>query len=475
MNQKTTLAIAIAIVGGVAISVASPWNPKSDPKPLYSSQKAKSARTDMETKTYSLSMNASGIKNIKVDIELGSVEISTNSGSSFDAEISKGISRPLGDEERKWLNNPWLKVRREGDTLVVYEDKSLKPDFKRSNRNEKKNNQIDVRVNIQIPSGLRADVKLLAGNAAITGEYHSLSTQVSAGELDLNQVDPGEFLKVNVEAGEVNAKLTRVPSQASSINVSVGEINLDVRGNATIFAKSSIGSISASGKSDEEQDGVGSKQQIKLGSGGTKLTLDVGAGSINVGNGVIEKRSKRDEEDDLDAEGGFQIDIKNEEEIQHEISFALSQSNAEVQREMARADKEAKSAISSIELKNEIARAMKEAKAEINSVDIQKEIAMALKEAKSAINSIDLEDEIGKAMKESKVDIEAALKDADREISKAMREVEIDMESMRDSDGQYHRVSRETLQKVKQILDQTKTSMKRALGKKPAKKKNSHD
>ena len=475
MNQKTTLAIAVAIVGGVAISVASPWNPKSDPTPKYSSQKAKSARADMETKSYSLSMNASGIKNIEVDIELGAVELSTNSGFTFDAEITKGISRPLGDEERKWLNNPWLKVRREGDTLVVYEDKSLKPDFKRSNRNRSQNNQIDVAVRIQIPKGLNADLNLLAGNETISGEYQSLTTHVSAGELELKQVDPGEFLKANVEAGEVNAKLARVPSQASSISVSVGEINLDVRGNATVFAKSGVGSISASGKSDEGQDGLGSKQQIKLGSGGTKLTLDVGAGSISVGNGVIEKRSKRDQEDELDAESDFRIDLKDEEEIQREVSAALSQSNAEVQKELARAQKEIKSAMSSTELKNEIARAMKEARAEINSSDIQKEIAMALKEAKSAMNSIDIEDEIARAMKESKVDIEAALKDADREISKAMREVEIDMESMRDSDGHYHTVSRETLQKVKQILDQTKRSMKKAWGKKPDKKKISHD
>ncbi len=475
MNQKTTLAIAIAIVGGVAISVASPWNPKSDPMPKYSNQKAKSARAEMETKTYSLSMNASGIKNIKVDIELGAIEISTNSGSTFDAEITKGISRPLGDEERKWLNNPWLKVRREGDTLVVYEDKSLKPDFKRSNRSRNQNNQIDVAVKIQIPKGLNADLNLLAGNEAISGEYRSLTTHLSAGELDLNQVDPGDFLKVNVEAGEVNAKLVRVPSRASSINVSVGEINLDVRGNATVIAKSGVGSISASGKSDEEQDGLGSKQQIKLGSGGTKFTLDVGAGSINVGNGVIEKRAKRDEEDDLDAESGFHFDLRNEEQIQREITAALSQSNAEIRKEMARAHKEAKSAMSSIDLKDEIARAMKEAKAEINSADIQKEIAMALKGAKSALNSVDFEDEIARAMKESKVDIEAALKDADREIAKAMRDVEIDMESMRDSDDQYHRVSRETLQKVKQILDQTKRSMKKAWSKKSAKKKISHD
>ena len=74
-----------------------------------------------------------------------------------------------------------------------------------------------------------------------------------------------------MEAGEVNAKLTRVPSQASSINVSVGEINLDVRGNATVIAKSSIGSISASGKSDEEQDEMMFAIKLELEKYGTAI------------------------------------------------------------------------------------------------------------------------------------------------------------------------------------------------------------
>ena len=446
MNQKTTL--AIAIVGGVAISVANPWNPKADQHSTISLQKSKSssrnADSDMETRASSLNMNATGIKNIKVDIELGTLEVSTNSSDNFNAQITKGISRPLGEVERQWLDNPWLKVRREGDTLVVYEDKSLKPDLKRLNKNRKGNNQLDMTIKIQIPKGLNADLTLTAGSEMLSGEFRSLTTHVMAGELNLDQVDSGDFLKVKVEAGEVNAKLTRVPSRDSSIKVTAGEINLDVRGNATIFAKSGIGSISTSGRSDEDQDGLGSKQQIRLGTGGTKFTLDVGAGSINVGNGTSEMRSMQDKEDDLESESDLdkeiRFDLKNDKEIQREIAAALH-----------------------------------EARAQINSIDIQKEVEKAFKEAKSVMNSLDIESEIAKAMKESKVDIEASIKDADREIAKAMREVDIEMDNVQDADGRYHYVSRETLKKVKQILDQTRNSMKKTWGKKPAKKKISHD
>ena len=454
MNQKTTLAIAVAIVGGVTIAVANPWNPKMDPMPIFASQKGKiinqKSRADMETRTSSLNMEASGVKHIKVDVELGEVEVSTNSSSAFAAQITKGVSRPISDFERQWLDNPWLKVRREGDTLVVYEDKSLKPDFNKRNRNGKQNNQIDCTIKIQIPRGLSADLTLMAGNQLIQGDFRSLTTHVMAGELTLDRVDSGDFLKAEVEAGEVNAKLARVPSRESSIKVSVGEINLDVQGNATVFAKSSIGSISASGKSDEDQDGLGSNQQIRLGTGGTKFSLNVGAGSINVGNGIIEKRSKRDKKDnlelDLDEDTNFRIDLKDDEDFQREITEAL-----------------------------------RAAKSELRSLDIEKEVAKALKEARMQLDSVDIEAEVSRAMKESKVDVESALKDADREIAKAMREIEIDMRDAEDSEGRYRTLSRDALRMAKQILEQTRATMKhsfshmKSVPHKPAKKKNGNE
>jgi hypothetical protein len=332
----------------------------------------------------------------------------------------------------------------------VYEDKSLKPDFNKRNRSEKQNNQIDCTIKIQIPRGLSADLTLMAGNQLIRGDFRSLTTHVMAGELTLDRVDFGDFLKAEVEAGEVNAKLTRVPSRESSIKVSVGEINLDVQGNATVFAKSSIGSITASGKSDEDQDGLGSNQQIRLGTGGTKFSLNVGAGSINVGNGIIEKRSKRDKKDnlelDLDEDTNFRIDLKDDEDFQREITEAL-----------------------------------RAAKSELRSLDIEKEVAKALKEARMQLDSVDIEAEVSRAMKESKVDVESALKDADREIAKAMREIEIDMRDAEDSEGRYRTLSRDALRMAKQILEQTRATMKhsfshlKSVPHKPAKKKNGNE
>jgi hypothetical protein len=450
MNQKTTLAIAVAIVGGVAISVASPWNPKADPNSPISLQKSKSssrnADSDMETRASSLNMNAAGIKNIKVDIELGTLEISTNSSNSFNAQITKGINRPLGEVERQWLDNPWLKVRREGDTLVVYEDKGLKPDLKSLNKNRNGNNQLDLVIKIQIPKGLNADLSLTAGSEMLSGEFRSLTTRVMAGELNLDQVDSGEFLNVKVEAGEVNAKLTRVPSRDSSIKVSVGEINLDVRGNATVIASSSFGAISASGRSDEDQDGLGSKQQICLGTGGTKVTLDVGAGSINVGNGTIEKRLRKDKKGNSDLGTNFEIDVSDDQDVQAEVSKAL---------------REVENAMKSVDIKDQVERAMKEVQFELNSKDIENEIA--------------------KATRESKVDIESALKSADREMKHAMRELEIEMREAEDSEGRYRTLSRDALRIAKQVLDQTRITLKKSMSHmkgvphKSTKKKISHD
>ena len=443
MNQKTTFAIAAALVGGIGISIASPWNPKTaslDPMPIVTSHASKkmnqNSRADLETKKSSLGMDIAGVKHVKVKLEIAEVILSTHASSAFSAEITKGVSRPVGDKERQWLDNPWIKAKRDGDTLVVYEDKSLKPDL--SHRSDSRNDhyQINIKVQIDLPSGLDADVSVDAGTAAASGDFQSLTTHISAGQLNLDHFESRDFLKIDLGAGEVNAKLSSAPSGDSTINVSVGQINLDAKGNATVEARTGIGSITVSGETkergkDDKDTVMGSKQQIRLGSGGSKLTLDVGAGNIKLGSGVTEKRSKGDEFDmDLDLGKGIKSDFADSDEIKAEVANAL---------------REARSV-------------------QIDGSDIHDEIAKAMKEAGSIqIDSKKLQGEIEKAMKEAGIEMDSAFKNSDKEIAQAMKEIDIEMKNNKDLGEPYRGIARDALDIAKKSLRQAMITAKKAI------------
>ena len=443
MNHKTTFAIAIALVGGIGISVANPWNPKSasmDPIPLVTSQTTKNMRKnsnkDLETTKSSLNMDVAGIKHLKVNIEFGEVEISTNSSTKFSADIAKGISRPVGEKERQWLDNPWLKAKRDADTLTIYEDKSLKPDLINRSSKGREHTQIDFTVNIQIPRGLDADVSLAAGTTTLSGDFQSLKAHVSAGELTLQHFDVSDSLNIEVDAGEVNAKLSRAPARNSNIRVAVGEINLDLKGDATVDAKFGIGSIDVAGEGKDDQKGLGAKQQIKIGAGGTKFVLDVDAGSINLGESKKTNRTRDNLDLDKDFDMKFDAHSIKGDQIQEEVSKALKGAHLEIEK-----------ALNDKGIQAEIANALKDARVEIDR----------------AMNDKDIQAEIAKALQEAHIEVGRAMKSSDREIAQAMKELEEEMKEDSDAKGPYSKIVRDALDIARQSLKESMASVKRAL------------
>ena len=463
MNQKQILAATVALVGGVGLSIAAPWNPKAasmDPIPIIQSQKGKSINrnADMETRKSNLHLDAAGVKHIKLTVQIGEVVLTTNSSSNFDAQITKGVSRPITDKERKWLDNPWLKARRDGDTIIIYEDKDLKPDFHEQDENSRNHRDIDLTLNIQIPSGLDADVSLLAGDVKIDGDYRMLSTKIAAGQLSLDHFRASDSIKINLEAGQVDAKLTESPLNDSKIRVAVGEVNLDLKGNATVNARASIGSISYSGDSKHDQKGLGDKRKLQFGSGGSTFIVEVDAGDINFGKTKVTRAEHdKDSDDDMDTS-------------MSDIDLNINQDkNIDVHGEISRALKAAQIEMDGKDIKGEIDRAMKEVQRELDSKDIKGEISRALKQAQIEIDGKDFEGEIERAMKEARIEMNSSMKESDlemnqaiKEIDRAIKELDQEMKSNHESEGQFRNIGRDALVIAKHALEHSRDAMKKA-------------
>ena len=443
MNQKATFAIAIALVGGIGISLANPWNQKTatlDPMPVLASQKSKSknhSNVEMVTKKSSLNMDVAGIKYVKVTIELGKVKLSTHSGSSFSADITKCVSRPIGDKERQWLDNPWLKAKRDGDTLIIYEDKSLKPDLSHLNSSSSSHFQIDFKVDIQVPSGLDADVSIEAGTASAVGDFRALTTHISAGQLILDHLNSSDSLNIDLGAGEVNAQLDRLPSQDSKIHVGVGQINLDATGNAKIQAETGIGSVSLSGETKKrgkrnDDEGLGSKQEVQIGSGGVRISLEVGAGNIKFGHGTADHPSQ---------DGEMNMDFVKDMEAQSMKSVDMDEIQAEVDKGMKEVDKDF-----------------------LNDSKIQSEIDRAMKEVdKDFMSDSKIQSEVANAMKEAQTEMNTAFKDADREMTHALKEIDAELKRNEISDEGFGSIIRDALENAKRAIQQSMKTTKKAM------------
>lgn len=489
MNQKSTLAVALALVGGVAVSLANPWNPKpfsKDPMPIISSQKARESRADMETRKSNLHMNVAGIKHVKINVELAEVSVSTNSSSNFDAQITKSLNRPINDKERQWLDNPWLKSKLDGDTLIVYEDKSLKPELHYNEKSSKKNVNLEFTLNIEIPSGLDVEVSVTAGDVKIGGDYRSLSSHIDAGQLKLDRFQATDSLKINLDAGQVDAVLAQMPRNQSQIEVAVGEVNLDIRGNATVDARTSIGSISHSADSKAKQKGIGSKQKLQFGTGGSNLTVEVEAGSINFGSAKVSKVELQDSSDELDELEIPDVDIQADLDdelgakfkkimfIDRDVTNALKAAQREldsqdIKGEIEKAFKEAKKEMQSHDVQAEIAKAMKEVERTLNSKDFQRDIEKAMKDAEIHLNNKDIAREIEKAMKTAEVEMKRSGRDSDKEIAQAIKEIdqaikELDLElkQNRESNGGFQNLTRDALVIAKRALERAKVAAQQA-------------
>ena len=422
MNKPSTIATTIALIGGVAISVASP---------LYRAQDIRAgnlAAQNEEVRKSNLKMNVSGIKHIQLNVEYGEVGISTSNTNEFEAQIVKRVSRPVDSQDQAWLDNPWLKAKRDGDTLTIYEDKAIKPKLNHQSKSKKDNRNHELEVKILVPQGLNADVTVNAGVANIQGDYESFTGNVGAGEMTLKRFQANRFIKANVGAGEFNGNILSVPTEETKVHIGVGEIHFDMKGNASIDARVGVGSIVVAGESDNDKNkGLGEKRHIQVGRGGSPITLDVATGEISVGSGKTTSVTQ--------DKANFDEDF----EIQGEISDVLKSAQEEVERsfEINRIDDD--------EIQREVSKALKDAEVEISK----------------AMGSIDIE--ISKALKDAEVEVENSTKEANHEMEQAMKELEIELNDQPDINIHVSNQIRQAMAQARKSLNQSLNAAKRAL------------
>lgn len=471
MKQQTTILVAVSLAGIAALTMARPMLAPSAGDYIPVAQKS-------GVKESSLSLNANGAKKLRIDINFGGVELRTAATSELTAKVKKEITGAVDTPEKKqWLQNDWLKVRRDGDTLVVYEDPALKPKTFKGKVN------LDFTVSIQVPKGLLASVAIAAGSAKIQGEFESVVSTIEAGDMEVRNLTANRSLDLTVKAGQIDTDLSQPPRDDSKMHVHVGQINFNSKGNAFVDAAVSMGSIEVNGEEDKDQDGFSAKREVRIGTGGTKINLRVDTGAIMIGGGKTTKKSstkiKGDYQSDFEDKD-FSVDLP--QDLDKTIEAALRAAEVESRAALVDARQGMEKAQLELErlspqIQRDVERALAEARKELANAKLDEAghraaMAEAREEMKRA--QADMERELKNRGPEMRREIERALAEARKELSNAkfdeaghraaMAEAREEMKRARaDMERELKSRGPEMRREIERELEQARKEMKAAI------------
>ncbi len=374
------------------------------------------------------SVTTEGATTLKIQAPIASLTLETSNTGRLSVHGVRWTKDPSSEAGKKWMSGV-TKVSHDHDLLVVEDT----VDGDHSMKNLKGNFNGGLDLHITAPRGLKVKLELGVGNALTSGNYNSVNLSVGAGQMT------GKF---DLSGGT-----------PSSVNVGAGEVKLDLPSgtNLDLTTATGVGEISGIPGSSKKTEGIhlGDRRSVKVGAGGTSLSVHVGAGSITINSASsvtamttadrfsdTEKGSREEHLWSGDVDASISSDpIKGDslDELGPQIEAALAQVQPEIDRAMKETQPQIDKAMAQVG--PEVDRALREAQPEIDKAlaDIGPEIQRALKDAKPEMDRdlANVGPEIERAMKEARQEMakaqkerRRALQEAGPEIDRAMKEAE---------------------------------------------------
>ncbi|HLO98228.1 MAG TPA: hypothetical protein VK171_06510 [Fimbriimonas sp.] len=390
MNKTQLLTSAIAVCGIATVAITTA-RAQGGHEPSF--QERNSTQNDGRSNTTTQRFTASSARKLRLNMEYGSVQIKSSNRRDVVATLTKRVRDTKDAASREWLTNQWLNTKLEGDTIVVQEKPSLKPNIREIE---------DVKLTLEVPNDLNVEVDLDAGDVTMSGSSSVLDIQVDAGTVDLQKMTITDKLASHISAGQTTIDLNSVPKLGCKVTTDVGQIVFNSGGGADINASVALGNISAASAKREDRDDMGDEQQIKLKSGGPAVTLRVETGSIVIGKPLkadakledlswSKKKLYIDKDVEQDIEDAMDDVAKEMQGVEGEIERALKLAFAQAEKELARAEKDMKLAERDMaNAEREVAKAMKDIDFKFESKDVDSKeleaiVRTAMAHAKKAV------------------------------------------------------------------------------------------
>ena len=378
---------------------------------------------DSDQKTANLQVSPANASKLEVSVPLGEVLLVADNSTTVNVHVVRSAKSPLDAESKRWMRDSYVTAENHGGVLSVKEHPFGKDSLKgisssQSKDSKGKGRNLDLKVEIHVPSNLDAKLSMTAGKATVQGHFRKLTADVSAGELTLNGVKCQLNQESHVGAGEIKVVL---PSGA----------------NADVSADVSVGEISGLPSSAKRSEGVhfGDRRHGKTGNGESKVRIHVGAGSIKV-----ESRDRIIASSLADDEPAA-MEEKDEVKELSDVDFSDKDLDRTVQESIREAMKAVKESLGSLhsDMKIELGENQPDVHMNLDNIDeslekalaqigpdIEKAMKLSKPEFEKAMKEFDAE--MKKAMKASKPDIDKAMKEAEVEIKKAMKTMKPEME-----------------------------------------------
>lgn len=223
--------------------------------------------------TLTWNLDAKGIKELRIDIPCGSVDVKTGSNVKEITITADVTIRKMSDKDAEQFVKNWhLDLVKNGETAsFLYNGKT-----KRGTKGVKKNVSVEFSLVIEIPENMNLNIDTGAGNISINGVKGNLDIESGAGNVSITDIQGN----VTVATGAGNMKFKKI---TGSVEADTGAGNLtffNITGD--IAADCGAGNITidtCSGYVDVDTgigniDVSGVKRKVKANTGLGKCTIE---------------------------------------------------------------------------------------------------------------------------------------------------------------------------------------------------------
>lgn len=356
---------------------------------LVTAQLAVHRQDGRTERTYDDAVSASGARTLDIQAPVAAVEIETGRFPELSVHAVRWTKTPETSAAKHWMSDGRFSVTRSGDVVSVRDQFGSD-----SRRNDLEGNfHGGLEIHVKAPEGMRLDVHVGAGSVKPRGDLQSVDIHVGAGAVE------GRF---------------RIAG-SSEVHVGAGEVELAVPAseNLDVDAHAGVGSIVGLPESGTRSDRIhiGDNRSGRFGSGGSSLSIHVGAGKIQIDSPSAAKNLS------MSDSGTRELRLDSEDSAANSAHFDVPDVGPIVSQALADSN-----------------RALSQAGAGRQDDDDLSDIGPAIEEAMKSIGPVldktlsQIGPDIDEAMRQARPEMDRDLAKIGPDIDEAMRRAQPDMD-----------------------------------------------
>ena len=234
-----------------------------------------------------------------VEIDVGKLVVRSHAGSTVEMIVERTVDVDDEDKAREILQGHELEMSRDGDNVYLTSEFSKQGGIWKWFGGSS-DNDIDVAVELRVPSRYNVEFEAGAGNVSIEDIRGDLTGETGAGNISVKRVngaisvssgagnvalsDVGGALEVETGAGNIAVEIGSRLTGDSALHSGMGNVSVRIASSvgADIEASTGMGSLDTDFDLKQESAWMSGSASGVINGGGPSLELNTGMGSISL-------------------------------------------------------------------------------------------------------------------------------------------------------------------------------------------------